>query len=121
MLKQLQSAYLAMSRWKAGETSARDAVRDHGRRCLLLHKSLRLSKARLPEKKAGSIHNRILWQWYPKFHLSEHIIYFQLYVQGNPLLPWCYHDESEISSACAIARSAHPNTIHRLVLVKHNM
>ena len=121
MMKHLQSAFRAMSRWNGGDVSARDDVKKYGRKCLILHESLRHSHASLPGKKAGGIRNSVLWKWYPKFHLFEHIIYFQLYVHGNPLTSWCYADESEIGSACAIARSSHPSTIHRLVLVKHNL
>ena len=60
----------------------------------------------------------VLFKWFPKFHLFQHLVEFQLGHMGNPKLAWCYTDESNIGKAADIAEACHPSTVHRLVLQK---
>ena len=58
---------------------------------------------------------QVLYRFYPKHHLLVHA------QSGNPALSWCYGDESAIGDAIKVAESAHPATLHRLVMVKQRV
>ena len=64
---------------------------------------------------------QVLYRFYPKHHLFLHVVEEQPAQSGNPALSWCYGDESAIGDAIKVAESAHPATLHRLVMVKQRV
>ena len=106
-VKALSSFYDQMYVWDSGDMSGRAECIKHGKRFLHLYAEL------VEVNKDG-----LLYKWYPKFHLFQHLIESQIPICGNPKAAWCYYDESNIGLASKLAASCHPSTIHRTVLTK---
>ena len=106
-VKALSGFYDQIYLWDAGDMEGRSGCLKHGKRFLQLYAELVIMN------KDG-----ILYKWFPKFHLFQHLLESQIPFLGNPKDAWCYFDESNIGLASKLAESCHPSTIHYLVLTK---
>ena len=93
--------------WDAGDMAGKADCIKCGRRFLQLYSEL-----------VAANKDNLLYKWFPKFHLFQHLIESQIPILGNPKDAWCYFDESNIGIAAKLAASCHPTTLHRLVLTK---
>ena len=104
----IKSLYL----WReTGDMEHAHDLSSSGHHVLVLYKELRLQ--------AGS---QLLWKWYPKFHLFDHMISPKyLCTRGCHADSWNYRDESEIGAAVDLASALHVNNIHLSLLDRHNL
>ena len=106
-VRALNGFYEAIYVWDAGDMAGKADCIKCGRRFLQLYAEL-----------AAANVDTLLFKWFPKFHLFQHLVEAQIPVAGNPKDCWCYFDESNIGIAAKLAASCHPSTLHRLVLTK---
>ena len=106
-VRALSGFYDNMYKWDAGDMAGKTDGIKCGRRFLQLYAEL-----------AAANVDTLLFKWFPKFHLFQHLVESQIPASGNPKQAWCYFDESNIGIAAKLAASCHPSTLHRLVLTK---
>ena len=109
-LEYLNAAYLELHDWKEDSPARLElAVRRH----VLLYLSLSREQA------AMDFSAWVSWRWKPKHHMVLHLAGEQARRVGNPVLWWCYSDESSIGMASTLAESVHPRTLPQAALGKN--
>ena len=106
-VRALNGFYENINLWHDGDMAAKSECIKCGNRFLQLYGEL-----------AAANTDTLLWKWFPKFHMFQHLLESQIAVAGNPKSSWCYFDEHNIGIAAKLAASCHPSTLHRLVLTK---
>ena len=99
-----------------GSDSALKALR-YGRRAMMNYGEL---QSMYIAEKGFQKRGFVLYKMYPKFHQLIHCL-LEIKKSGNPMLNWCYCDESEIGAATKVAESLHPSTLHRNLIKRHRL
>ena len=111
-----ESMYRNLKEWGGLHSGLTAAV--HARKGLLLMAELQHMNLEWARHHRNGF---FLYKFYPKMHQLLHIVETQIPAHGNPMLCWCYPDESEIGASIKVAEALHVSKLHRSVIRKHRL